>query len=118
MAEIYLNRRNQLISKKSFLRSLLTSQGKLKKILHNADNSEIEILTLLCHWFASGDIAIEKKLLTKITKGIAIKIFRKYFVKEQAFTKLTNFSRSKKIKVLLSLSLLLPLFIKQLIKTK
>lgn len=111
-----IEKREKLSKNKEFLLSLITTAAKVKRIITNADNSEISTLLSLLHWFACGEITIDKSLHKKIKRSLSASIFRKHFVSQQGFDKLINYSRSKKIDVINSLRNIIPSFIRILQK--
>ena len=111
-------KRKRLLEHKSFLQKLLTTPAKLKKILADADNSELNILLELLHWFSRGEIGINKSLHKRLQTSSAASVFKKNIVREDLFEKLLKNKRSKKIAILVNLCSLIPLFIKELKQEK
>lgn len=109
--QLIQNKREKILQHKTFLKSLLTTPSRVRKILNNADNAEITVLLELLHWFACGEIGVSKKLHNRIQKSPAASLFRKHFVRVEGFDKLLKNTRSKKLLILIALKTLIPLFI-------
>lgn len=107
-------KRGRLITHKSFLRSLITTPTKVEKVLIDADNAELNILLELLHWFARGEIAINKKLHKRLEDSTIATIFRRNIVHQTGFKKLLLSKRSKKVDLLTTLKTVIPLFLKHL----
>jgi hypothetical protein len=112
--------KSYLIRDKGFLKQLYEGLDpkKNKKVLNNADDSELNTLIKYLHFLTNGEIKMKKECFKQIEESKKLKILRKTIEKKSKVQNFLKSSRINKIKFLFQLvniypALLYPLFNEQ-----
>ena len=98
--------KSYLIRDKGFLKELYEGQNSLKnkKVLQNADDSELNTLIKFLHFLSSGEIRMKKENFQKIQESNRLKLLIKTVEKKSKAFKLLKASRKAKLSFLNKLS--------------